>query len=927
MTAFSRFLFSIIALLCINTAIAQQQSISGKVTSSKNGNPLNGASVKVKGSAKGTSTNSEGLFTIMAKMGDVLQITMVDHQPLEVNVTSANMSVQLVAGQNDLGEIVIVGSRRPGRVKLETPVPVDVVNVAQVALPTARMDLTSILNYAAPSFNYNKQSGSDGADHVDLATLRGLGPDQTLVLVNGKRRHQTAFVAVFGTRGRGNSGTDLNTIPMSAIDRVEVLRDGASAQYGSDAIAGVINIILKKNVKLFSANVGYAGYYDKKYNTAFNSLDDQFVSGTKIDGNALTANLNYGARIGKSGGFVNMSADFLASGKTFRQVTDTTISHENGLPINVVRRAHGDGSNKTISTMYNMELPVNNKRTTFYSYGGYTNKASEDYAYSRNFSARPSRFPTTPGGDIIYVPGIMHTTPDGEIYYNPIIQTTIQDYSVAAGLRGSTRRGWSWDASNVLGNDNFTFYGDKTFNASLPNAQKTHFRDGGFSFLQNTANINFDKEIAHVASGFHLALGAEYRYENYKIFSGEKDSYLNYSNGDKASGSQGFPGYQPADVVNAKRSAVAAYVDAEMDVTKKFLVGVAVRAENYNDFGFTSNYKLAARYKVTPKFNIRGSVSTGFRAPSLQQINFSSTFTTVQGLTVSEVKIAPNYSPITKAAGIEDLKQEKSINASFGFTYKPVPELSISIDGYYVKIKDRIVLSGQFDASDPTLDYQFRYIMDSLHAGLAQFFANAVDTKNTGVDVVIDYNKKIDRKHSFKALFTANFQNMTIDDIHVPAKLNDTRQHQLTFLSDREQAFILASAPKTKMAANLEYTCHKLTVGARFTYFGRISLLGYGEDGLGIDPQVPSDTNPFIYFKDEYNYHAKVTSDVYASYKLTKWMSIHGGVDNVFNVHPDLSVVQHAKYWAFNNETGGPWDAIQMGANGMRFFTRLSFNF
>ena len=215
-----------------------------------------------------TSTDKEGSFSIKASLNDVLVLSFIGYAEQEISVnTQTSISVKLVSSITDLGQVVLVGTRRAGRIKTETPVPVDVVNVSQAALPTGRMDLTSILNYAAPSFNYNKQSGSDGADHIDLATLRGLGPDQTLVLVNGKRRHQTAFVAVFGTRGRGNSGTDLSAIPVSAIDRVEILRDGAAAQYGSDAIAGVINIILKKDVNHFNANIGYSGYYDKKYNT------------------------------------------------------------------------------------------------------------------------------------------------------------------------------------------------------------------------------------------------------------------------------------------------------------------------------------------------------------------------------------------------------------------------------------------------------------------------------------------------------------------------------------------------------------------------------------------------------------------------------------------------------------------------------------
>ena len=245
---------------------AQTFTITGKIIDAISKAPLGGSTIRVGGNA--TVSNDEGNFSIVGKVNDLLTVTNIGYQDFSVKITNQlPLSIGMEKSLGELQQIVMIGTRRPGRIKTETPVPVDVVNVSQNTLPTAKMDLTSVLNYAAPSFNYNKQSGSDGADHIDLATLRGLGPDQTLVLVNGKRRHQTAFVSVFGTRGRGNSGTDLNAIPVTAIDRVEILRDGASAQYGSDAIAGVINLILKKDTKKFTGNIGVSSYLDYKYNT------------------------------------------------------------------------------------------------------------------------------------------------------------------------------------------------------------------------------------------------------------------------------------------------------------------------------------------------------------------------------------------------------------------------------------------------------------------------------------------------------------------------------------------------------------------------------------------------------------------------------------------------------------------------------------
>jgi iron complex outermembrane receptor protein len=916
----------ILLLTCIfffTVHVTAQHIVNGKVTDS-DGTPLQGVSVKSKKTKKGVITSADGSFRLAVAADDELEITFVGYAPQTVSAANTNINITLETVFSEIDQVVMVGTRTAGRVKTETTAPVDVVRVGQVSMPTARMDVTSILNFTVPSLNFNKQTGADGADHTDLATLRGLGPDQTLVLVNGKRRHQTAFVAMFGTRGRGNSGTDMNSIPASAIDRIEVLRDGASAQYGSDAIAGVINLILKKSVNRLTGSIGWAGYHDPKFNTAFaDDLKTQYDFDKKIDGNSFSANLNYGVPVGKRGGYINFSLDGLTTGKTYRQALDTSdyYSNDDAMFINIYRRAHGDASLDMIGTFFNAEVPAG-VQNTFYAFGGYTYKFSDAFAFTRNWSARPDRFPTDAMDNLIYVPGIMRTSNDGEIYFSPHIQTKVRDIAATAGFKGMTRDGWNWDVSNTIGNNRFHFFGDKTFNASL-GAGQTHFDDGGFTFTQNSSNLNFSKVIQ---PGFNLALGAEFRYENYKIFAGEEASYTNYDpNGDKATGAQGFPGYQPADVVNANRTVFGAYADAEYDVTKEWLVNGAVRFENYNDFGSTVNAKFATRYKAAPGFNIRGSVSTGFRAPSLQQINFSSTFTTVQAGLIAEVKIAPNYSPLTKAAGIPELKQEKSVNGSLGFSWQALKELNIAVDGYWTKIKDRVVISGQFDGSDPDLDPDLRVQMAALNVSYAQFFANAVNTTNRGVDVVIDYNKKMG-KNRYKALLAANFQSMDIDKINVPDKLSGSEFLRQTFLSDREQKFILASAPNTKVAFNFEYGCGKLSVGTRFTYFGEVVLLGYGEDGLGIDPMVPLD-NGNGYVKDQFNYSGKLVTDLYTSYNLHKNLTVFVGADNLFNVHPEFGVVKGAKDWAYNTETGGAWDAVQMGTNGRRYFIRLGFSF
>ncbi len=441
---------TILAFLCTLSipAIAQKKTVTGKVTDATTGAALPGVSIKVR-SGGGTETGTDGSFSIAAGAGDVLVFSSVGYADQSVTVGSANtLTVKLQEVFVDLGQVVTVGSRSGGRIKTESPVPVDVININQAGQSTARMDLTSQLNYAAPSFNYNKQSGADGADHIDLGTLRGLGPDQTLVLINGKRRHQTAFVALFGTRGRGNSGADLNSFPEAAVDHIEILRDGASAQYGSDAIAGVINIILKKDVNKWSINTGWSGYDDHKYNS-LNSVDPtQYYTGHQIDGGTFTFSANNGFAIGKNGGFINISLDFLKQGKTFRQEPDTSLAkNPEALPTNSLRRAFGDGSLTSGGTMYNMEIPfAPGSKTVFYSFGGYNYKASDAYAYTRD-NSNPSRFPVDANGDILTDPAIMHTSSDGTIFYNPHIQTHITDMSLAVGFRGVTHDNWNWDIS------------------------------------------------------------------------------------------------------------------------------------------------------------------------------------------------------------------------------------------------------------------------------------------------------------------------------------------------------------------------------------------------------------------------------------------------------------------------------------------------
>ncbi len=925
-------LASTLLLLVTFIAVSQAQKISGKVIDAATSKPIANASIQTKNTNKGSQTNESGTFTIVANTGDELIISAIGFNTTEA-VAKDNMTIELTPKVYLDAEVVVVGTRGAARAKTETAVPIDVIKINQVGAPTAKMDLTSVLNMAAPSFNYNKQSGSDGADHVDLGTLRGLAPDQTLVLINGKRRHTTALVGLFGTRGKGSTGTDLNAFPQAAVDRIEILRDGASAQYGSDAIAGVINIILKKDINHWNINAGWAGYHDTKFNANKFNQGNQYVSGKNIDGQQFSLGATNGFTLGNNGGFASFAVNILSQGKTYRQADTTNWrTNKNSLPFSDARRANGDGSVNTFGALYNMELPIKDSRSTFYSYASVNTKESDAFAYSRNLGGT-DRFPVTAGGALIFVPGIMQVTNNGNTYYNPHIGTQINDASIALGIKGKNNCDWNWDGSITTGKNDFQFRGSGTFNASIiGDASKTNFEDGGFRFRQTTANLDFSKSYKKIAAGLNVGFGFEVRNEKYTINKGEAASYASYSNIGQEVGAQGFPGFSPNDTVKATRNNAGTYVDAELNITNKFLINGAIRAEQYSDFGGLLTYKFATRYKATSTLNIRGSVSTGFKAPSLQQLNFSNTLTNFSSAGLVQTRIARNGDVISQAAGIPNLKQETSLNASAGFAWKVMKGLNITIDGYMVKVKDRIVISGKFSKLDNTLPIGFTSQLAALNIKEAQFLTNAVNTTNTGIDVVADYSKKWSNK-SFKLLLAGNLQSIKIDKVNIPSALAVTTLSKKTFYSDREESLLKASAPTSKFTLSGEYGVKKLAVGVTVTSFGAIKILGFGDGSIGTDNPNYSGINPQIYndagvvIPEVANYKTKINTDLFVSYKVSKSISAFIGVDNAFNVHPNFTVNPLAKTAAVYNETGGPWDAVQMGYNGRKLFTRLVLNF
>lgn len=747
--------------------------------------------------------------------------------------------------------VIEVGSRSPERSRTDTPVPVDVVPLAEIADEAGQLDLGQLLQYTAPSFNSNRQSGSDGSDHIDAATLRGLGPDQVLVLINGKRRHTSSLVYIFGSRARGNVGTDLNTIPVSAIERVEILRDGAAAQYGSDAIAGVINIVLKKDTGLDV--LLSAGEY------------------TAGDGRNEQVAVNYGLPIAQNG-TLNITAEMLNRDQTNRATP--------GEP-----RRIGDSASENLTLFYNLDAPVGNG--TFYGHGGYNDREGLAGAWYRDGV----------GSDDIPSRNSAAMYPNGFV---PDIGTDIRDFSAAFGYR-TVVGNWSADVSTTYGSNRMEFIISNTLNASIATLNNglspTQFDAGGFEFDQHTTNFDISRYYKEWLHGVSVAGGLEYRRESYSIFAGEAGSYGDFDGpGGGNAGSQGFPGFQPVDEVDADRDSIAAYVDMEFKTTPKLLVTAALRGEDYSDFGNTINGKASFAYAATPLLNLRGSVSTGFRAPSLHQRYFSSTFTDFIAGEAADIKLARNDSELARLVGIPSLTEEKSLNYSLGFTWSPQTSTALTADVYQIDIDDRIVLTGGFTGDDPDIGD----IIREQQLVEARFFTNAIDTQTRGLDLTIT-NRRPVASGQLSLQGALNLNETEVQRINVAPGLVGKED---IYFNTRERLFVEGSAPKTKAMAAADYRRDRWNGGVRVTYFGEVVAGTWTQID---DPLAPSQ-----------KYDPRFSTDVHLGFELPHNLGITIGGTNIFDEMPTAQDPNET-------ENGALWENVQMGFNGAAYYVRFNW--
>ncbi len=916
-----------------------------------------GANIIVKGTTNGAISDFDGKFSLkISSFPTTLIVSSVGFNKKEVIVTSAqDIKISLQEGVS-LDEVVLIGTRNPNRSTTDSAVPIDVIDVSELVTAGPQVNLNQILNYVAPSFTSNTQTISDGTDHIDPASLRGLGPDQVLVLINGKRRHNSSLVNVNGTFGRGSVGTDLNAIPSASIQRIEVLRDGAAAQYGSDAIAGVINIILKKNTNELTLNITTGANFTKNAN-------DQTGG---VDGETTNVSANYGLNLGENGGFINFTGDFdvredygrmkawegsifnlyntverfanndgydlsllldddvadviqygndagLGLSPTATKAELQTILAANntsaelaarGLEASDFNMRVGQSSLRGGRFFANMSLPLDDKGTELYSFAGISSRTGN----SAGFYRLPNQSRTyTPA----YINGFL-----------PEINSNIKDKSFSVGIKGKIGV-WDVDFSNTYGKNEFLYTIGNTFNASMQNASPTTFDAGGFSFAQNTSNLDISKFYDDIFEGTNVAFGTEYRVESYEIVAGEQASYAQYTAAGQAitlstqipskdffgasrpGGSQVFPGFSPTNELSRGRSSVAGYLDIEADLTESFLLSFATRYEDYSDFGSTLNVKLATRIKAGDNTNIRGAFNTGFRAPSLHQLNFNSTSTIFDNLgNPQEVGTFANDSRAAKLLGIPQLKQETSKSISLGFTTKiPSAHLTFTVDGYWVGIDDRVVYTGQFKG--PGTGTELDNLLKQANASAASFFANAIDTESKGLDIVITHDMIVGRSAKLKTDLSGTFsKTKKVGDIKASQVLENAGLVG-TYFPEDSRVYLEEAVPRSKINLSNSLTSDKFNVFLRNVWFGEV-------------------TEATTTVANQQVFGSKLVTDLSFGYELSESTTFTIGANNLFDIYPDRAEA------AFGNRSDGRFDwsrrAQQFGIGGRFLFARLSFN-
>ena len=911
-----------IALIIPSTATAETLTVT---VQDQNGEAIVDAKVQIGSEEQTTDESGNATFSDVTGVQS-LTVTAIGFSRKRLNTTAGQTEVTVtLAPIQTVDAVVVVGTRSIGRRVLQAPVPIEVVDREQLSL-TGQSETGRVLQMLVPSFNFSSSTISDGTDALRPATLRGLGPDQTLVLVNGKRRHKSALLHVNTSVGRGTAGTDFNAIPSAAIERIEVLRDGAAAQYGSDAIAGVINIVLKDDVDTGAADIYWGQTYEG-------------------DGDTWNGNANYGMKVGESG-FLNLTAEWRDRVRTNRagltgerqydwidvdqgRPADNVLEIENEdgtvteKPVWFDSREYtferqnfrvGDADSSQKVGFYNFGLPLA-EGLELYSFGGYSTRQNNSAGFYRRAN-QASRTVTE-----IY--------PDG---FLPEINTDIGDTSLALGMA------WTHEATDLNvdvsvnhGLNTFDFLISNSLNASYGAASPTSADAGGFELSQTAFNLDITYPLEYQSSLINLAGGVEFRRQGYGIHAGEPLSWINAGLGapGAAAGIQVFPGFRPDNEVDENRTNIAGYADFESYLSGQpgtgLLVGAAVRGEQYSDFGTTVTGKATARYDVTKQVAVRAAGSTGFRAPSLQQLYFNNISTqfkidaddidgdgdTTEVLPL-EVGTFRNDSDAARALGIPELKEETAFNVSGGFVLKPVDKLWLTVDGFLIQIDDRIVLSGSFSADKiPSLV--------AAGASSAQVFTNVAQTRTQGLDVAAGYLHAFDNESLLNLRAAVTWADtQIIGEVDAPEILVGLED---TLFPSQERSMIEEWQPNTRINFSADYIIGDLTVGGALRYFGSYTV----QEGSGADPQRQT-------------YGGKWLTDIQTNYKLNEGLSLTIGANNLLDQLPDLNEIGQSRAGMLKDSAGtvivdspGVFTysrrSAPFGFNGGLYYAKLSYRF
>ena len=809
------------------------QTIKGKVTDTS-GSALPYMNVLVKGTSTGTTTSDSGEFSLTVKSLPVtLVVSSIGFKTLEVTVTTNSfLTIAIEEGDESLGEIIITGSRTAPRSSADSPLPIDVVGVKEL-LSTGQTTFDKALAFKIPSFNTVQTPVNDATSLLDPYEIRNMGPSRTLVLINGKRKNVSALLYTQDSPGRGETGTDISAIPVDAIKSIEVLRDGASAQYGSDAIAGVINIILKDNVNSGSA-----------------TLRSGITS--EGDGEMFGISINNGSSIGDDKGFVNYTVDFSKVGLANRPGTVSAKGEAFGgtgfgadladVQEFLSRKPDAgniNGSPETVATKFLINGAYDlSEESTLYFNAAYVFKKVNSYA---NYRTPYWKVAT---GDSAYLQDLFPSNERGGFDgYVPTFEGVLNDFNATLGIKRKVN-GWNVDSSITFGGNEQTYKVNNSHNASTDYQalSPTSFDPGGTAFNHIVGNLDVSRLLSDKVS---IGMGAEFRNENFEIIAGKPSSY-------EGGGSDSFSGNDPVNSGIFNRYNLGGYFSLDYDVSDAFLLSGTLRGENYSDFGNTFVYKFSSRYKLSDNYTMRGSVSSGFRAPSLHQIyTEKSQYSFADGGGIDVVGLVNNVSPKARELGIPKLTPEKSTNITVGFGGKITNNINFTIDYYKIDVEDRVLYTNQI--------------------GKNQFFINGFDTTTSGIDFVSSISNIEIGAGTLDLNLSGNYTIANERTEDVPTINVEGTDYPV--LDRSNLALMFSSRPKTKWILGANYDINKFGFSLNNTYFGTTTFRQkFMSDGLRTE------------------FTPKIVTDLAINYQASEKLTIAFNVNNLLNVLPE---------WAF----------------------------